>query len=402
MSNETITAPKGFRAAGVIAGIKPSGKLDLGLLVADAACAAAGVFTTNKFCGAPVVIGREHVAGGRLRSVVVNSGNANVATGQRGLGDAIAMCRRVAGQLEIDPHDVLPASTGVIGVPLNMDKILPAIDRACRKLSAGVVGGQAFARAILTTDTRTKQALRRVRLGRSSVVVAGCSKGSGMISPNMATTLTYITTDAAVRPAVLRKVLRLAVEPTFNRVTVDGAMSTSDMAVVLASGLADNTTISTADSAAARTLGQALLEVCDELAYMLAADGEGATKVMEVNVSGARSAPDAHLVAREIANNPLLKAAVHFGDPNWGRVIQSAGATDAKFDPHRVSVTIGGQLLFSRGQPNAKPNTRTLAAAMKRKKIVIEVDLGAGNSADRVLTCDLSEEYVRLNGDYTT
>jgi len=402
MSNETITAPKGFRAAGVMAGIKPSGKLDLGLLVADAACTAAGVFTTNKFCGAPVVIGREHVAGGRVRSVVVNSGNANVATGQRGLGDAIAMCRRVAGQLGIDPHDVLPASTGLIGVPLNMDKILPGIDRACRKLSAGAAGGQAFARAILTTDTRTKQALRRVRLGRSSVVVAGCSKGSGMISPNMATTLTYITTDAAVRPAVLRKALRLAVEPTFNRVTVDGAMSTSDMAVVLASGLAENTTISTADSAAARTLGQALQEVCDELAYMLAADGEGATKVMEVNVSAARSARDAHLVAREIASNPLLKAAVHFGDPNWGRVIQSAGATDAKFDPHRVSVTIGGQLLFSRGQPNAKVNTRALAAAMKRKKIVIEVDLGAGNSADRVLTCDLSEEYVRLNGDYTT
>jgi len=402
MSNDTITAPKGFRAGGMVCGIKPSGRPDLALLVAEARCTSAAVFTPNRFCGAPIVVGREHVANGRLQAVVVNSGNANVATGARGIKDAQRMCQCVADGVGIDPHDVLPASTGVIGTFLPMGKILPGIDRLSGRIAATATGGSAFARAILTTDTCSKQAVRRMRLGRSQVVVAGCSKGSGMIAPNMATTLTYLTTDAAIRPAALRKLLHAAVEPTLNRVTVDECMSTSDMAVVLASGLAGNQPITTAGSAAGRALAKAMLEVCDELAYQLAADGEGATRVIEVAVRRARSPRDAHIVARAVAVSPLLKAAISGGDPNWGRVVQSVGMTDAQFDPQRVTVRMGGQVVFSRGRPAARVDQKALNKAMKAKCVAIAVDLGAGKASDRVRTCNLTEQYVRINADYTT
>ncbi len=402
MSNDTITAPKGFRAGGMVCGIKPSGRPDLALLVAETPCAAAAVFTPNRFCGAPIVVGRKHVANGRLRAIVVNSGNANVATGARGIKDAQRMCQCVAGRVGIDPHDVLPASTGVIGAFLPMSKILPGIDRLSGRIAATAASGSAFARAILTTDTRSKQAVRRLRVGRNQVVVAGCSKGSGMIAPNMATTLTYLTTDAAIRPAALRKLLSSAVEPTLNRVTIDECTSTSDMAVVLASGLAGNQPITTAGSAAGRALTRAMLEVCDELAYLLAADGEGATRVIEVTVRRARSPRDAHAVARAVAVSPLLKAAISGGDPNWGRVVQSVGMTDAQFDPQRVTVRMGGQVVFSRGRPAANIDRNALHNAMKGKCVAIAVDLAVGKASDRVRTCDLTEQYVRINADYTT
>ncbi|HUW83109.1 MAG TPA: bifunctional glutamate N-acetyltransferase/amino-acid acetyltransferase ArgJ [Phycisphaerae bacterium] len=402
MSNDTITAPKGFRAGGMVCGIKPSGRPDVALLVAEARCAAAAVFTRNRFCGAPIVVGRKHVADGGLQAIVVNSGNANVATGARGLKDAQRMCQRVADRFGIDPHDVLPASTGVIGAFLPMGKILPGIDRLSEQIAATAPGGSAFARAILTTDTRSKEAVRRLRLGRSQVVVAGCSKGSGMIAPNMATTLTYLTTDAAIRPAALRKLLSSAVEATLNRVTIDECTSTSDMAVVLASGLAGNRPIGAASSPAGRALTKAMLEVCDELAYQLAADGEGATRVIEVTVRRARTAGDAHAVARAVAISPLLKAAISGGDPNWGRVVQSVGVTDAQFDPQRVTIRMGGQVVFSRGRPAARVNQKALDNAMKGKCVAIAIDLAAGKASDRVRTCDLTEQYVRINADYTT
>lgn len=402
MSNDTITAPKGFRAGGLVCGIKPSGRPDLALLVAEARCAAAAVFTPNRFCGAPIVVGRKHVADGRLQAIVVNSGNANVATGTRGLKDAQRMCQRAGACLAIDPHDVLPASTGVIGAFLPMGKILPGIDRLSGQIAATAAGGGAFARAILTTDTCSKQAVRQLRLGRSQVVIAGCCKGSGMIAPNMATTLTYLTTDAAIRSAPLRKLLCSAVDTTLNRVTIDECTSTSDMAVVLASGLAGNQPVTAVRSAAGRALAKAMFEVCDELAYQLAADGEGATRVIEVAVRRARSPRDAHVVARAVAVSPLLKAAISGGDPNWGRVVQSVGMTDAQFDPQRVTVRMGGQVVFSRGRPAARVDRKALHKAMKGKCVAIAVDLAAGKASDRVRTCDLTEQYVRINADYTT
>jgi glutamate N-acetyltransferase/amino-acid N-acetyltransferase len=402
MANETITAAKGFRASGVACGIKPSGRLDVGLLVGEVRCAAAGLFTTNRFCGAPVVVARRHVRQGWLRAVVVNSGNANVANGPRGLRDAEQMCRRVAEHMGVKAEEVLPGSTGVIGRPLPMENVVAGIDQAFEALSAGMRGGRAFARAILTTDSRTKEAARRVRLGRADVVIVGCAKGSGMIAPHLATTLSYIATDAGIRPGVLRAALRGAAEATLNRITVDECTSTSDMTVVLASGLAENEVVGTLGSRWGRAFGEALHEVCEELAYQIVADGEGATRVIEVTVRGARTGADAHAVARAVAVSPLLKAAVYGGDPNWGRVIQAVGMTRAVFDPARVTVRFGGQVIFARSGGNLRVDGRALREAMTAEPVRIQIDLGAGRAEDRVLTCDLSEEYVRVNAQYTT
>ena len=402
MTNSTVTGPKGFRATGATCGLKASGRPDIGLLVSDVVCVAAGVFTQNKFCGAPIVVARDHVADGQLRAVVVNAGNANVATGKQGLRDAAAMCKQVAKWLDIPFEQVLPASTGVIGVPMPMDKVLPGIGRAAAQLSDETRGGLSFAEAIMTTDKVLKQASRTVKLGEVKVRLAGCLKGAGMIAPNMATTLSYITTDAAITGAALRKALKAATELTLNRVTIDECTSTSDMCVVLASGLAKNEPIKSLTSPGGKTFAKALLEICEDLAYQMAADGEGATRAIEVRVKRAGSARDAHKVARAIATSPLLKAAINGNDPNWGRIIQSVGAADAKFAPEKVAVTFGGQTIFSKGQPNRKMSVAKLEAAVKQPCVKIEVDLGAGAYADRVLTCDLSEEYVRFNGDYTT
>lgn len=402
MANQTITAPAGFRAAGVTCGIKPTGALDLGLLTADGPCAAAAVFTTNRYCGAPIVVGRAHVRGGRLQAVVVNSGVSNVATGERGVRDAQAMCRETGRRLGIDPHRVLPSSTGVIGHFLPMDKVRRGIALAVDALASTAPAGTAFARAIMTTDTHIKQACTRVRLGRTTITLAGCCKGSGMIAPNMATMLAYLTTDAAIAPAVLRRLLRTAAEHTFNRVTVDECQSTSDTVCVLASGQAANATIRTAGSRDAAAFAAALREVSEALAYAIAADGEGATRVLEVQVRGARTPADAHHVARTVAISPLVRTAVHGGDPNWGRVVQALGVTDATFDADRVRVQIGRHRVFEHGQPVRSASLKAVSKAMRGKHVVIAIDLHAGRCDDRVLTCDLTRDYIRINADYTT
>jgi len=398
MKNNTITSPQGFRAAGVSCGIKEGGRLDLGLLVGEASCPAAAVFTRNRFCGAPVVVGREHVRDGQLRAIVVNSGRANAATGRRGLADAREMCRRVARTIGTADTEVLPASTGLIGAFLPMPKVRRGIDAALASLSSSTAAGRRFARAIMTTDTRLKLAGQQVRIGRSRVTIAGCCKGSGMIAPNLATMLAFVTTDAMIPARTLKRLLPAAVEHTFNRVTVDECPSTSDMVVVMASGATGRVT----SNAATASFSAALRAVCESLAYQIAADGEGATRVLKVTVRGARTAKEAHAAARAIAASPLVKTAVNGGDPNWGRIVQALGAAPAAYRPERVTIRLDKTVLFTRGAPAPRLEKRKLAKIMRRRDVPIVIELGAGRFNDRVLTCDLSREYVSINADYHT
>ncbi len=401
MANETLTAA-GFSVGSAAAGIKPSGGLDVGVMVSDVACSAAAVFTSNRFCGAPVVVGREHIRSGRLRGVVVNSGVSNVATGRRGIADARKMCARLAEHIGARPEQILPASTGVIGQYLPMDKVLRGIDAACADLSTSIKAGRTFAKAILTTDTCTKQAFRRVRIGGKDVVVAGCCKGSGMIAPNMATMLAFIGTDAAISPAALRRALAEAAAGSFNRVTVDECESTSDIVAVLASGQSGAEPIRNNISGGYKRFFAALQDVCNELAYQIAADGEGASRVIEVTVRRAASATDAHEVARLVAVSPLVRTAVHGGDPNWGRIVQSIGMSQAAFDPQRITVKICGQVVFRSGRPVDKADMRKLSKDMTSGDVPIEIDLREGKADDRVLTCDLTKGYITINAEYHT
>ncbi|MBN1346479.1 MAG: bifunctional glutamate N-acetyltransferase/amino-acid acetyltransferase ArgJ [Phycisphaerae bacterium] len=401
MPNETLTSA-GFKVGSAAAGIKSSGGLDVGVVVSETPCAAAAVFTSNRFCGAPVTIGRQHVHSGRLRAIVVNSGCSNVATGKRGLDDARAMCARLAGHIDAKTTDILPASTGVIGAFLPMDKVLPGIDAAFANLSNSPKAGNDFARAIMTTDLRPKTAFRKIRVGRKDVVVAGCCKGSGMIAPNMATMLAFLGTTAPISPSALRRALRDAVGTSFNRVTVDECESTSDTVVLLANAQSGIAPIRNTVAPAYRAFALALKEVCQELAYQIAADGEGATRVIEVAVRGAATATDAHEVARIVAISPLFRTAVHGGDPNWGRIMQAIGTSRARFETDRIVVRICGQTVFRNGRPVESANLARISRDMKAKHVPVLIDLRAGKVHDRVLTCDLTKDYITINADYHT
>jgi glutamate N-acetyltransferase / amino-acid N-acetyltransferase len=398
MSNDSITAPQGFRAGAAAAEIKVPGKLDVGVVVADGACPAAAVFTTNRFCGCPVTVGREHLRSGKLRAFVVNSGCSNVATGARGIKDAKAMCSQVAHSIQCATNQVLPSSTGLIGAFLPMDKIKKGIDGALTSLSDSADAGHAFARAIMTTDTKVKESVIRVRIGKMSVTLAGCCKGSGMIAPNMATMLCFLTTDAGVSPSLLKRLLRDAVESTFNCITVDECPSTSDTVAIMASGQSAALTTRPAQAA----FGKALTEICGNLSYQVVADGEGATRVLEVIVRSAKTDRDARQAARAIAVSPLVKTAVHGSDPNWGRIIQALGATDAAYDPQKVRVMLGNMKLFAHGAPAPGLDRNKLSALMRQAHVTVQIDLQAGKCPARILTCDLSREYVSINADYST
>jgi glutamate N-acetyltransferase/amino-acid N-acetyltransferase len=333
-----------------------------------------------------------------LRAVVVNSGCSNVATGRRGISDARTMCARVSSLLQTRASQVVPLSTGIIGEFLPMDRIRRGIDKAFEKMSSSETAGRRFAKAILTTDTRVKQACERFTVRRNKVTVAGCCKGSGMIAPNMATMLGFITTDADLNKRSLQKALREAVEPTFNRVTIDECQSTSDAVIALASGYSSALT----SKASQASFASAMRDVCESLAQQLVEDGEGATRFVEVHVKGAKTAQDAHTAARAIATSPLVKTAVNGGDPNWGRIIQALGATSVTFRPERVVVKLGRTTIFTRGCPAPKLDHAKLVKLMNKHRIVITAELHAGKASDRVLTADLSREYVTINADYHT
>ena len=393
-----ITAPRGFRGAGVACGIKASGNLDLSLLVSETAASAAGVFTTNLAKAAPVLLSRDHLtqSGGHGRAVVINSGCANACTGADGRDHARVMAARTADAVKCDLSAVLVASTGVIGVKLPIAKVEQGIADAAAHLSPD--GGAAAARAIMTTDPFPKEAAIEAAGGGRTFRVGGMAKGSGMIEPLMATMLGVITTDAAVAPALLQRALKAAVDETFNAITVDGECSTNDCVFALANG-ASGVELTEHDWP---LLVGSLKAACEPLAIGIVRGGEGATKLITIRVTGAASDDDARRTSRAIANSPLVKTAVHGGDPNWGRLIAVAGRSGAAFTLERAVVRIGPITLFADGTPY---DDRAPQAAdyLQGKDIELEVDLGTGGQGQsRMWTCDLSAEYVRINADYRT
>ncbi|NNM86703.1 MAG: bifunctional glutamate N-acetyltransferase/amino-acid acetyltransferase ArgJ [Phycisphaerales bacterium] len=404
MENKTITAVRGFLAGAMHCGIKESGKPDLALLVSKVPAAAAGVFTTNKVQGAPVIIGREHIAGGHLQGCVINSGCANVCTGQRGLRDAREMCVLAARHLKnaglpLLPAQMLPSSTGVIGRFLPMDKLRRGLPTLVEKLADTAQAGEAFAQGILTTDTCVKTAYTTLRAGGSTVTIAGNCKGSGMIAPNMATMLAYVATDAAIAPAALRRIVKAVADQTFNCVTVDQHTSTSDTFVCLANGMSGGRRLT---GSGLNTFAAGLMEVCLSLAKQIARDGEGATKLVRVFVCGGRTSADAKRAALAIANSPLVKTAIHGGDPNWGRFVSAAGYSGANMDVGKSVCKVGKITVFRAGRPTEVALSK-VEAAMRQTEIDITLDLGtSGTGTAEVFTCDLSREYITINADYHT
>lgn len=391
----SVTFPRGFRAGAIACGVKTGTpeRLDVALLVSDTACEAAAAFTTNAVVAAPIHVTRRHLAAARPRAVVVNSGNANACTGEQGERDAEAVAAAAARACGLRTDEVLVASTGVIGVPLPADRIAAGLAR----LALSANGGDDAARAILTTDTRAKVARRELELAGGTVRLGGMAKGAGMIHPDLATLLVFLTTDAALESNVLRESLREAVEASFNAISVDGDTSTNDTVLLLANG-ASGARPGEADLGRFAT---ALGELCVELARGIVADAEGATKVFEVRVHGARDAAEARVAARAIASSNLVKAAVHGADPNWGRVLAAAGRSGAWVDDRRATVRVCGHAVFERGAPRAY-DAGAVRRGLRDSEILIELDLALGQGAARAWGCDLSAEYVRINADYTT
>ena len=394
-----ITAVPGILAGGIVAGIKPSGKKDLALIYSSTPARAAAVFTSNQVKGAPVLVSREHVRSGQAQAIVASSGCANVCTGEQGIKDAREMTRLVGELLRIPATHVLVAATGVIGVPLPMDKIRSALPKLAKSLSPQ--GGRAAAEAIMTTDTRPKEAALRVEIGGRPVTIGGIAKGVAMLEPHLATMFCFVATDAVVARGALGAVVRRAVDGSFNRTTVDSDQSTSDTVAVLANGLAENPPLETG-ARGLRQLADGIEAVMAKLARMLVADGEGATKLVTVAVRGAASRRDALTAARAVANSPLVKTAINGADPNWGRVMMALGKSAARIEQEKVSIAFGDERLVERGMQKEGVRLDRVREIMGQSEYDITIDLGLGRGEDRVWTCDLSEEYVRLNAKYTT
>lgn len=397
---ERIEGPLGFRAGGIAAGIKPSGAPDLAAIVCDHPAVAVGLTTTNQFRGAPVRVTAERLASApRVRGVLVNAGIANVLTGPQGLEDARAMASIAEQQAGAAAGEFLVASTGVIGPPLPMDTIRSGAPRLFGRLAPD--GWAEFARAIMTTDTRPKLARRVVKLGRGQqITILGAAKGVGMIHPEMATMLGFLATDYPIGPGQARAVLGRVADQTFNRVTVDGDMSTSDMLLLLSSGLA----IPGSEVNASRDekFEGALLEVAEELTREIARDGEGAEHLITIEVTEARNEDEALRVARSVARSPLVKTAIFGKDPNcMGRICAAAGAAGVTFDPQQVTVRLQGTQIV-RGGVAQKFDREKMSAALAEPEVAIEIRLGEGKARQRVWTCDLTYDYVRINAEYTT
>jgi glutamate N-acetyltransferase/amino-acid N-acetyltransferase len=401
MTNKTITAPEGFLAAGIYCGIKKSGKPDLGLLVCPTGATAAAVFTTNKVVSAAVKVCREHVKKSpKISAVIVNSGNANTCTGLKGINSAIAMCSKTAQQFQIENRNVLVASTGIIGKQLPIKKITTGIPKLAAKLSVSSKAGLDFAKAIMTTDTKPKQSVRQLKISSAKVTIAGTVKGAGMIAPNMATTLLFIATDAAITKPLLAKALKTAIGNSLNKLTVDGHQSTNDTAIILASGLAGNRSIVT-QCPRYKKFTNVLCDLCEDLVGQMALDAEGATRIFKVVVKGAATKSDAAKACRAIADYPLVKCAVHGGDPNWGRIICAVGSVGVKLKPEKLSCKLGVITVFKNGKPK-KFDTKKAGKVVSQTQHTITVDLGVGKVGDFCYGCDLSAEYVKINADYHT
>jgi glutamate N-acetyltransferase/amino-acid N-acetyltransferase len=400
MVNKTITAVKGFLVAGVHCGIKKSGKPDLALLACPAGATAAAVFTTNKIVAAPVTICKKHVKSSKVYAAIITSGNANACTGEKGIENVVTMCSQVGKGFNVDPHNVLIASTGIIGRQLPIRKITAGITKAAGQLSSSSKAGLDFARAIMTTDTRCKQAVRRVEISGQKVTIAATAKGAGMIAPNMATTISVIATDIAITKLLLARALKSAIGGSLNKLTVDDHQSTNDTAMILASGQAGNRPV-VSPCPRYKRFAKALADLFTDLAKQMALDAEGATRMFTVVVKGAASKADAAKAARAVADYDLVKCAVHGADPNWGRIICAVGSAGVKLKVDKLTCKISDITVFKNGQPT-KFDARRASRVISRTEHTITINLGAGKFSDFCYGCDLSEQYVSINAHYHT
>ena len=391
----SITFATGFTAGAVACGVRTGvpERLDVALVASDRPCVVAALYTTNRVVAAPLVVTRRHLAAAQPRGIVANSGNANACTGEQGERDAEAVAAAAAKAIGARQEEMVVASTGVIGVPLPAERIVRGL--ATVRLSRD--GAADVARAIMTTDTREKTSSREVALSGGTVRIGGMAKGAGMIHPNLATMLAFISTDASIDESVLRGYVAEAADASFNAVSVDGDTSTNDMLIVLANG-ASGVRVAGPDGT---EFLRALTEVCVELAVAIVADGEGATKLVQVRVSGARSRDDARSAARTVVASNLVKTAIHGADPNWGRILAAAGRSGAEVDDRLASVRIAGHRAFERGHP-VPLDAPGVRRALEQRFIEIELELGLGAESATAWGCDLSAEYVRINAEYTT
>jgi glutamate N-acetyltransferase/amino-acid N-acetyltransferase len=392
-----ITAVPGFRAAGVRAGIKKGGRLDLALIFSEKPCTAAGVFTTNRYAAAPVLVTRDQLKTGRSQAIVVNSGGANACTGEEGYRDAMEMLELASRSLGIASDLTCVGSTGVIGRRLPMDKIRKAIPLAARRVRSS--GGLEAAKAIMTTDTVPKLSAVKGRVGNRNVTVGGIAKGAGMVHPSMATLLGFLGTDAQIEPAALQAALRRAVDRSFNRITIDGDTSTNDMVLCLANGMS-GIPVLTAASPYLEDFQYLVEQVCVALAKMVAKDGEGAETLVEVIVRGALTESQAESAAKTIAGSLLVKTAIYGEDANWGRILAALGRSGVGFDPRRVDVAIGPVRVVAAGVGVGPEAERRAAKVLARPEVQLTIDLHAGFSQAAVWTCDLGPDYVKINAAY--
>ncbi len=404
MSSESVSRvglsmPRGFQVSGVACGIKSSGKPDVSLIVTEKPAVAAGVYTTNRVCAAPVILDRQRTPMEGFRAVVTNSGNANACTGEQGMLDSLAMTEMTARSCGISADQVLVMSTGIIGEHLDMKKIQAGISSAAENLGSGLDSLFAAADGILTTDLVRKVVSRTVELDGQEVTITGIAKGSGMIAPNMATMLGVIMTDARLSGSTAEKILQEVCESTFNAISVDGHTSTNDTVLLVASGAAQTAEISNADI----PKFQSELEiVCSELAHAIVDDGEGATHVMEISVTGCGSEKDAMTIAKAIGASPLVKTAIAGADPNWGRIVSAAGYAGPTFDPIDVTLKVNGNILFEMGGPVPFDQAAVSNSMKSNRVICIDISFKEGDSSACFKTCDLTAEYVRINAEYHT
>ncbi len=394
-----LSLPKGFLYAGAASGIKTDGKKDLAVIYSEVPAIAAGMFTTNAIKAAPVVVSMNQLKKGQKRIIVANSGIANAATGQSGIKDVNEIINAYAKGFNSKPEEILVASTGVIGRRLPVDKIITQI--AALKNDLSRQGFMDAVRAIMTTDTVPKYGSRRLKISGKEVILTGFVKGSGMIQPHMATMLAFFTSDAAISPGALKKALLHATGMSFNRITIDGEMSTNDTVLVLANGLAQNETIPE-DGKNYQLFEQAMMDLSKELIEKMVKDGEGASKVIEVDVQGAKTEEDARKIAFRLANSPLIKTAFFGEDPNWGRIVATVGAARLYANESTLKIWIGKQIVFNCGKGIDNDALLKVRNSMKNRTIQLTIDLGAGNKKFNVMTCDLTYDYVRINSTYTS
>lgn len=397
----SIITPRGFQAAGLHCGLKKTERNDIGAIVCEVPAAAAAVYTTNIFQAAPLQTTRESLANGVLRAVIVNSGNANACTGKQGDADAYEMRALAAESFGVSADDVAVASTGVIGENLKMDRVRDGIARLSGALSSEADGGEQFSQSILTTDLVKKELCVTVQIDGKPVVIAGAAKGSGMIHPNMATMLAFVTTDAKIGSESLHKLLRRTTDDTFNMITVDGDTSTNDMLVAMASGLSDQKKELNEQHADWTAFAEAFAAVCEHLAKAISRDGEGATKLVEVTVTGAESKDSARAIAKTVIGSSLVKTAVYGADANWGRIIAAVGRAGVPVNPHTVDIKLGDIVVLTASQP-VKFDEDIALEYLKGDDVLITVELNMGSEKATAWGCDLTYDYVRINAAYRT